>query len=188
MDYKIFLMNLMASESVQAYDQTGKFCTGTDENPTYGTVSNGDIVVRGSLCDSDIYPGLTDLNAYRVFYPVAETAKVDELWVVDLAEIPSGTIGGNVYRIGTRLVDLEARAGECARIRKLKAGDTFWLGEGNFASKPTVGKYAKLTAGKGGLTPADSVTEGQANFKIADSKPLVMGTTAYSTLYLVEVL
>ena len=188
MAYKIFNKALMASEDVQSYCQTGKFCTGTDADPTYGVITDGELVVRGSLSEDVVFAGLKDMNAYRVFYPTAETVKMDELWIADCAGIPSGVIGGNVYRAGVRLIDLQVAAGECVRIRKLKAGDTFWLGEGNFESKPTVGQYAKLTANKGTLTPAAAVTEGQANFKIADSKPLVMGTTAYSTEYLVEVL
>lgn len=189
MAYKIFTKGLMTSELVQSYAQTGKFCTGSDEAAEYGVITDGEFVVRGSLADDATYEGEKDYNVHKVFYPAAETVKMDELWVADCADIPSGVIGGNIYRMGVKLTDLQTEAGRTVRIRKLDPGvDCFWLGEGNFESKPTVGKYAKLTANKGTLTPADAITEGQANFRIAASRPLVLGTTAYSTEYLVEAL
>ena len=133
---------------------------------------------------------------------IASTAAVqsyarDAVWKAvaeDLAEVMGGVIGGNYYKLGVKTVDLVAEAGYPVRYRKPMKGDKFWLGAGCFASVPSVGGYATLTANDVVLTPAEEAAEEGFCVVIRASKPLTQGNLvayadgAYAQAYLVEVL
>ena len=147
----------------------------------------------GKLCADSTYAGMVDYNCKYAYAPTSDEVALDDLWVVDIAEVGAGVIAGNTYRIGDKLVDLKVEAGYPSRVRKLKKGDMFWLGAGCFETTPTVGKFANLTATKVTLTAAETSTPAKVNFAIRASKPMTIGTTvayntAYEQEYLVEVL
>lgn len=190
---KIFDVAEMVCEDVQAYVKSAKFCTGTDDAPVYAQCDDGAFVTLGGLCDDATYEGMKDYNCKKAFAPTAANLSVDKIWVVDLADTSEGIIAGNTYRIGNKLVDLKMEAGCAARVRKLKIGDMFWLGAGCFATVPTVGKFASLTANAVTLTAQETETADQINFAIRASKPMTIGTLVpgapqYEQEYLVEVL
>lgn len=191
---KIFDVAEMVCEDVQAYVKSAKFCTGTDAAPVYAQCEDGAFVTLGDLCNDSTYDGLKDYNCKHAFAPTDATLTADDIWVTDIAEVGSGVIAGNTYRIGNKLVDLKVEAGYPVRVRKIHKGDMFWLGAGCFETVPTVGKFANLTAGKVTLTAANAATDGQLNLAIRASKPMTIGSTvaydgsAYEQEYLVEVL
>ena len=137
---------------------------------------------------------MVDYNCKYAYAPTSDEVALDDLWVVDIAEVGAGVIAGNTYRIGDKLGDLKVEAGYPSRVRKLKKGDMFCIGAGCFETTPTVGKFANLTAGKVTLTAAETSTPSKVNFAIRASKPMTIGTTvaynvsAYEQEYLVEVL
>ena len=191
---KIFDVAEMVCEDVQAYVKSAKFCTGNDEAPVYAQCDDGAFVTLGKLCADSTYAGMVDYNCKYAYAPTSDGVALDDLWVVDIAEVGAGVIAGNTYRIGEKLVDLKVEAGYPSRVRKLKKGDMFWLGAGCFESLPTVGQFATLTANKVTLTPNVSKQDSKVNFAIRASKPMTIGTTvaynapAYEQEYLVEVL
>ena len=191
---KIFDVAEMVCEDVQAYVKSAKFCTGNDEAPVYAQCDDGAFVTLGKLCADSTYAGMVDYNCKYAYAPTSDAVALDDLWVVDIAEVGAGVIAGNTYRIGDKLVDLKVEAGYPSRVRKLKKGDMFWIGAGCFETTPTVGQFAILTANKVTLTPNASKQDSKVNFAIRASKPMTIGTTvaynvsAYEQEYLVEVL
>ena len=191
---KIFDVAEMVCEDVQAYVKSAKFCTGNDEAPVYAQCDDGAFVTLGKLCADSTYAGMVDYNCKYAYAPTSDEVALDDLWVVDIAEVGAGVIAGNTYRIGDKLVDLKVEAGYPSRVRKLKKGDMFWIGAGCFETNPTVGQFATLTANKVTLTPNVSKQDSKVNFAIRASKPMTIGTTvaynapAYEQEYLVEVL
>lgn len=191
---KIFDVAEMVCEDVQAYVKSAKFCTGSDAAPVYAQCDDGAFVTLGKLCADSTYSGMVDYNCKYAYAPTTDEVALDDLWVIDIAEVGAGVIAGNTYRIGDKLVDLKVEAGYPVRARKVKKGDTFWLGAGCFETTPTVGQYANLTANKVTLTAAATTTADKVNFAIRASKPMTIGTTvaynaaAYEQEYLVEVL
>lgn len=191
---KIFDVAEMVCEDVQAYVKSAKFCTGSDSAPVYAQCDDGAFVTLGKLCADSTYAGMVDYNCKYAYAPASDAVALDDLWVVDIAEVGAGVIAGNTYRIGDKLVDLKVEAGYPSRVRKLKKGDMFWIGEGCFETVPTVGQFATLTANKVTLTPNASEQDSKVNFAIRASKPMTIGTTVaynvsvYEQEYLVEVL
>lgn len=191
---KIFDVAEMVCEDVQAYVKSAKFCTGTDDAPVYAQCDDGAFVTLGKLCADSTYAGMSDYNCKYAYAPTTDEVALDDLWVIDIAEVGAGVIAGNTYRMGVKLVDLKVEAGYPVRVRKVKKGDMFWLGAGCFAQAPTVGQYANPTANAVTLTAAASTSAGKVNFAIRASKPMTIGTTvaynasAYEQEYLVEVL
>ena len=190
---KIFDVAEMVCEDVQAYVKSAKFFFCYDKAPLFSQCDDGAFVTLGKLCADSTYAGMVDYNCKYAYAPTSDGVALDDLWVVDIAEVGAGVIAGNTYRIGEKLVDLKVEAGYPSRVRKLKKGDMFWIGAGCFETTPTVGKFANLTAGKVTLTAAETSTPSKVNFAIRASKPMTIGTTvayntAYEQEYLVEVL
>lgn len=189
MSTKIFEVGSMACEDIQSYVISAKF----KASNVFAEVHDGAIVKLGGLCADPVYDGLKDWNCYECTAPANAS---DAFVIVDLDEVSEGTIAGNSYKIGNKLVDLKCKPGYAARCRRLVKGDKFWLGEGNFVSAPTVGEYGKITASSTLITAASTVSG--ANFAILASKPMTIGTSvahtgtgeslAYEQEYLVEVL
>lgn len=192
---KIFDVAEMVCEDVQAYVKSAKFSTGDDNAPVYAQCDDGAFVTLGKLCADNTYASMVDYNCKYAYAPTTDEVALDDLWVIDIAEVGAGVIAGNTYRMGVKLVDLKVEAGYPVRVRKVKKGDMFWLGAGCFgAQAPTVGQYANPTANAVTLTAAASTSVGKVNFAIRASKPMTIGTTvaynapAYEQEYLVEVL
>lgn len=191
--YNVFDMGIMACEDVQAWVGTCKF--GTDNGGSFepAEVTDGAFVILSDLAKDEVYAGEKDWNTYYAYAPDAITYGAEDIAIIDLAEVMGGVIGGNYYKLGVKTVDLKAEAGLPVRYRKPKKGDKFWLGAGCFATVPTIGKYAALTANNTILTPSD---DKPANFGVVirASKPLTQGNRAdykdgaYVQAYLVEVL
>lgn len=166
---KVFSKGLMASEDVQSMVGSLKFYA----EDAYAAIHDGAFVVLGDLDLDNVYSTTSvDYNVYTAKAPEAET---DEVVVVDIAGISEGIIAGNTYRIGNKLVDLEASAGYPVRFRRLAKHDKFWLGEGNFASTPTEGEYAILTAGDTVLTPSATEPADQFGVKIIATQDATVG-------------
>ena len=118
----------------------------------------------------------------------APAAVTDSVVVADLCMFSSGTIAGEVYRLGEKQYDLAMPAGEPVRVRELELGDRFWLGDGNFEGTPEEGKYAVLTAGKVTLTPADNNDAEGFTVQIIRIDSLTTGQRANGSKILCEVI
>lgn len=146
---------------------------------------DGSLVVLGALAGDATYDASG--KEYDTYIATAPAAATDEVVIVDFAGISEGSIAGNEYKMGVKLVDLQVPAGVKTRVRRLHLHDKFWLGASNFVSTPTVGQYAVATASGMLHTPAASVTSGQYNVKILLSKELTVGMKSSGLQYLCEV-
>lgn len=177
---QVFEKILMASEDVKSYLGTGVY-----EDSGVKAIHDGAVVVVGDLRDHDAYQGMKDINTRTLNKPTAITDKVAFVDYVGVSEVD---VMGNIYRVGDKVCGLVAPAGAKVRYRIPQVGDMFWLAEGNFVSKPTVGEYAKTTASDTRLTAASTQDEDGATYvKIEATKPLVMGTVEPDTLYMCRV-
>lgn len=179
---KTFSKGLMASEDIKAYVRGALYQVSSTNAP----IHDGAFVVLGDLAADTTYAQTGDVQ-YNVYTATAPTAVTDKVVVVDIADVTTGTIAGNDYKIGVKLYDLVAPAGKAVRVRRMAVGDTMWLSDGLFESTPTVGKYAELTANKTTLTPQASHTGGQFGVKILKATEMTTGQIANGTKYLVEV-
>ena len=147
-------------------------------------VDDGALVVLGDLADDLAYTGLVEYDTYEGAKPAAAT---DEVVIVDYAGIQEGAIGGNQYKIGIKLHDLKVPAGTPTRVRRLYLHDKFWLGSDNFASTPTVGKYAVAEGSKYTHKPAETLPEKGYAVKVLVEKDMTVGMHTEGKIYLVEV-
>ena len=148
-------------------------------------VKDGSLLVLGGLVADTTYSnsGL-EYDTYEASAPAAAT---DEVVIVDYAGISSGDIMGNHVKQGYKLYDLEVPAGEAMRVRRLSLHDKFWLGGSNFASAPTVGKYATAAASSMQHAPANSLPEAGYAIKVLVEQDLTAGMASKGKLYLCEV-
>lgn len=179
---KTFEKALMASEDVKAFVGSALYQASSNNAP----IHDGAFVVLGDLAEDTTYQATGDVD-YNVYLATAPTAVTDKVVVIDLANIQEGTIGGNDYKIGIKLYDLVCPAGKTARFRRMAVGDKMWLTDGLFASAPTIGKFAELTANNTILTPQTSHTPGQFAVKILAQTEMTTGQIANGIKYLVEV-
>ena len=149
-------------------------------------VKDGSLVVLGDLADDDTYREEGDVE-YDVYKAAAPEAATDEVVLVDYAGISGGDINDNYYKLGVKLFNLEAPAGELVRVRRLHLHDKFWLGESNFASKPVVGEFAGATAGEFKHTPASEKPAEGYGIKILREQDLTTGMESNGKMYLCEV-
>jgi len=147
-------------------------------------VDDGALVVLGNLAADSAYTGKVEYDTYEGNAPVAAT---DEVVIVDYAGISEGAIAGNQYKIGIKLHDLKVPAGTVTRVRRLYLHDKFWLGEGNFASAPTVGEYATADAGVYTHKPAASLPQSGYAVKVLVENDMTVGMHSEGKIYLVEV-
>lgn len=185
---KIFDMGLMACEDVQAFNKTIK-CE--------SNLHDGALVVAGASAEDAFYTGATDWNVTIVGKPTKSDYKFGQLLIVDLAEVSAGNIGGNKYKIGAKLTDLELAAGDLGRARVVVPGDKFWVGDGNFATTPgTINEGDVYVPANGSIlfnkvvgTPAH---DERLAFAVIGAKPMTIGTTVtensgdFEMEYLVE--
>ena len=148
-------------------------------------IYDGSLVVLGNLAADTTY----DANGkeYDTYEAAKASAATDEVVIVDYAGIQEGSIGGNVYKLGVKLYDLEIPAGEIYRVRRLALHDKFWLGEANFASEPVVGEYAKATAAAYTHTPANALPASGYAIKVLLKEDLTAGMASQGSIYLCEV-
>ena len=149
-------------------------------------VKDGSLVVLGELAEDITYRDEGDVE-YDVYQAEAPAAADDEVAIVDYAGISGGDINDNYYKLGVKLFNLEAPAGELVRVRRLHKHDKFWLGESNFASKPTVGEFAVATAGSFLHTPASELPEAGYAIKVLREQDLTTGMESNGKMYLCEV-
>lgn len=175
----------MVSETVKSMNRSVVYHVGA--TPT--AVSSGAFVVAAGLMDNTTYAasGIKDLNKIKVTYPGATPTAEIGVMVTDIVKVSDGTINGNVYRIGAKTIGLSAVAGEVVAARVLGMHDQFWLGDTNFASTPTVGQYAILTASSVDLTPAADTSAAGFTVAIDATMTKSQGITANTTAYLCRV-
>lgn len=149
-------------------------------------VPDGALVVLGDMIQDTTYD-LGGLNEYDTYEAAAPAAVTDEVVVVDYAGISEGAIAGNVYKMGNKLYNLTAPAGQIFRVRRLALHDKFWLGDSNFASAPTVGQFATATASAFTHTPAASLPGSGYAVKILVKEDLTAGMQSKGYIYLCEV-
>lgn len=173
----VFKEGKMASNVLDSY-----IANGVSET----AIKNGSLVVLGELAADTTYSNTG--KEYDTYVATAPAAVTDEVAICDYAGISEGEILGNTYRIGNKLYDLTVPAGVPFRVRRLALHDKFWLGNSNFASTPTVGKYATATASAHTYTPAADLT-GHTGFaiKVLLNIDLTAGMKSKGTLYLCEV-
>lgn len=168
---KVFHKGLMISEQVLSKLASVVY----QDSDTDAAIHDGAFVVLGDMVKNSVYGEAGNLNDYNVYNAKAPEAVTDPVVVVDIADISQGVIAGNNYKIGVKLVDLVGQAGYPMRARRMEVGDKFWLGRGNFASAPTVGQFAILTASDTILTPNGTKAESGFCVKIQASKDLTLG-------------
>ncbi len=149
-------------------------------------VKDGALVALGNLAADTTYAASGDVE-YDVYEAAAPAAATDEVVIVDYAGISGGDINENYYKMGVKLFNLEAPAGEIVRVRRLHLHDKFWLGADNFESAPTVGQYAEAKASSMKHDPKASLTGGQYGIKILKAQDLTVGMEAKGKMYLCEV-
>lgn len=145
-------------------------------------IKDGSLVKLGDLVKDDVY-GDADYDTYTAEKPAAG----EEVVIADYAGISEGAIAGNDYKLGVKLHDLMIPAGTVFRVRRLALHDKFWLGQDNFDTAPTVGKFATAEAGKydhkvAGENPATGYV-----VKIIAEKGMTVGMKADGKLFLCEV-
>ena len=148
-------------------------------------VINGAILALGDLVADTTYSASG--VEYDTYEAAAPTAATNEIVIADYAGISEGEISGNVYKMGVKLYDLTIPAGEIFRVRRLALHDKFWLGDGNFASTPTVGQYATADANVMTHKPAAELPGTGYAVKVIASQDLTAGMASKGTLYLCEV-
>lgn len=148
-------------------------------------VKDGSLIVLGALAADTTY----DANGLEYdLYEGAQPGEDDtEFVIVDYAGISEGEIGGNIYREGIKLYDLEVPAGTPTRVRRLHLHDKFWLSEDMFESAPTVGKFAVAKASSYKHDPKTSAQTGYC-IKILLKKDLTAGMKTIRPQYLCEVI
>lgn len=179
---KTFEKALMASEDIKVYVGSALYQVSNNNAP----IHDGAFVVLGDLALDTTYQNSGDYT-YNVYLATAPAAVTDKVVVLDYAGIQEGTIGGNDYKMGIKLYDLVCPAGRPCRFRRMVVGDKMWLSDGLFASTPTIGKFAELTAINTILTPQASHTSGQFGVKILAQTEMTTGQIANGIKYLVEV-
>lgn len=147
-------------------------------------IADGSIVKLGELAEDPAFSGESEYDTYEMLAPSEPT---DDLAIVDYAGIQEGEISGNRYKIGAKLHGLSVPAGTPTRVRRLCLHDKFWLGEGNFESKPSVGAYAVASKGSFLHKPSDSLPKNGYAVKILAKESLNAGTMADGLEYLCEV-
>ena len=145
-------------------------------------IKDGSLVKLGDLIEDDVY-GDADYDTYAA----AKPADGEEVVIADYAGISEGAIAGNEYKLGVKLHDLMIPAGAIFRVRRLALHDKFWLGQDNFDTVPTVGKFAVAEAGKyEHKVAAEKPATGYA-VKIIAEKGMTVGMKADGKLFLCEV-
>ena len=167
----------MASEDVKSYLHTGVFYN--EDDPA--EVFDGAVVVVGELLDHDMYANTKDFNKHKLTAPAAKT---DTVGIVDYVGVPTADVRGVQYRVGEKLFGLAPEVGENVRVRDLKPFDKFYLCEDNFASTPTVGQFAEVTANSCVWTPVAAQTAGVTTIRIEGKKNLITGQVNGGTQYL----
>lgn len=178
----LFYAGLMASQQLDV-DLAGAL---VQDSGSDIAVKDGSLVVLGDLIADTTYKNSGDFeyNAYKAAAPAAVT---DEVCIVDYAGISGGDINGNYYKMGVKLYNLEAPAGEIVRVRRLHLHDKYWIGADNFESAPTVGQFAELKAGSMKHDPKAALTGGQFAVKILKAEDLTVGMESSGLKYLCEV-
>ena len=179
---KFFSKILMASESIQSYVRSTKYqVDGADAE-----IHDGAFVKLGNIAGDNTYAsGGLNFNAYLSTTP--STVATDKVVVVDIANVSEGTIGGEVYKKGSKLYGLTVQSGHLARVRLMAEKDLFLLGDGNFASAPTAGEYAILTDGSTLLTPSSTVPGTGFTVKILEEQNFEPGQLSKGKQYACEV-
>lgn len=184
---KVFSKALMTSE----YDISKLASVVFQEDGENAAIMDGSFVVLGDLIPNEAYGN--NVPDYNTYYASAPTATTDPVVMVDIAGVSEGVIAGNTYKIGVKQVDLQGQPGYSVRARIPELHDKFWLGEGCFATVPTVNQFAVLTANDVILTPAEEAADSGFCVKIQAAKDLTLGQfvnkagDGYEKLYLCEV-
>jgi len=140
-------------------------------NNADAAVEDGAIVSIKAPRAHDLYTGLKDLNARNC---TAFDANAPIYGFVDYVGVSHADVMGVQYKIGDKLAGVYPAAGEAARVRMIKLGDEFYLGNENFDVEPTVGKFAIPEAGKTTMKVVDAAATGLC-IEIEDAKELIMG-------------
>lgn len=179
----------MASETVNSYMRSGILTA--EDTPT--AINSGDFLIVKGLMNNEVleYFGqeTKDFNKFEMRLPATAdvTAENITVYVADPVNVSSGDIMGVTYREGVKTLGVTVPANEPSSLRKLVADDMFYLGEDNFVSTPTVGKFAVLTNNDARLTPATADSATGLCIAIEDSKPFVEGIDVTATGYLCRV-
>ena len=174
--------------------KTGKMISNVVDSYLANAVSetvipDGALVALGDLAVDDTY--IATGKEYDTYVAAAPVAATTEVVIADYAGIEeyseSGYTPNNIIKQGIKLYGLQIPAGTIYRVRRLALHDKFWLGEDNFASAPTVGKFAIATANSVLHTPANSAPQQGYAIKILVEEDLTTGMKSNGKIYLCEV-
>jgi len=143
-------------------------------NNADAAVEDGALVSIKALRAHDLYAGMKDFNARNC---TAYDADAPIFGFVDYVGVSHADVMGVNYRIGDKIAGVYPMAGEGARVRMVKVGDEFYLGNENFDANPAVGKFAICEAGKTTLKVVDAAGAAGAKLivEIEDTRDLIMG-------------
>ena len=161
---------------------TGKF----QESDADAVCAAGYLCKRVSLLPNEGYTSINNENAW-LMNAATSSDVTDEIYFCNTFGVQElADANGNVYKVGRDTLGLALPAGQrgtFTRIDGIQSHDIIRFGEGNFASAPTVGKFATIDAGK--LKPAASAssTAGELYFEILGTGTFTVGAYAGFTYY-----
>lgn len=165
---KMFNKIIMASEDHNYLLKDGYFqIDGVDTE-----VEDGALVSIKEPRAHDLYVGMKDLNARNC---TAFDAEAPIYGIVDYVGVSHADVMGVQYRIGDKIAGVFPMAGEGTRVRMVVKGDEFYLGDENFDTEPTIGKFAVPEAGKTTFKVQDSAATTGLCIEIEDDRDLIMG-------------
>ena len=166
---KMFNKIIMTSEFDVSKLKAGVFYDGSDAQ---AEVEDGAFVSVLGLEDHDLYTGMKDFNARKL---TAFDGTSPIYGFIDYVGVSHADAMGVNYRVGDKTAGLFPVAGEVVRVRIPELGDEFYLGDENFASAPTVGKFAAPTAGTTTMTPAAAAPATGFAVEVEDERTLITG-------------
>lgn len=171
----VFKSGKMASNYIDSLLTNGK---------SSSSIIDGAIVVLKNLEENENVCEDYEYDTYELAVPLVST---EDIALVDYGGISEGSIEKNQYKLGNKLVGLTVPQNVLTRVRIPYLHDKFWLGEGNFSSKPTVGQYATVEVGSYLHKPTNLLPNKGYAVKIIAKEVLTVGMSSSGTIYLCEV-
>ena len=152
-------------------------------NDAPDTCAAGYLVKPVGLMDNEGYANIKNENAWIMNMADAADA-TGEVYFCNTFGVQEITApDGNIYKVGPNTLGLPIPAGERGTYTRIEHLDHIRFGVGNFASTPTVGKFATIDDGL--LKPANAAptTTGELYFEVVGTGTFTTGAYAGFAYY-----